>query len=159
MSSHSIDAGADKVVIEVTTRQAEVISKALDVFSRIGIGQLEIISELVNESFIPMSTAEVERKVAPLATVEDIEELMLKAKALLGHPRGGNHGIGHRHNDQGACHAYEIHKVLAKVLLEHRAPSLRHFGTDSDGLIVRYTNSPAPRASIKSPTAKPEQPC
>ena len=53
-----------KVVIEVTKEQADAISKALDLYVRIGIGQFDEVAQLVAFGLVPVrNTSDVQRQI------------------------------------------------------------------------------------------------
>ncbi|NLC21776.1 MAG: hypothetical protein GX771_07710 [Halomonadaceae bacterium] len=137
--------------ITLTDGQCQALVQALDLYLRVGIGQLEKVGELVNEGVVPCFTANTklgERKTAHHELVEDLDALLGQAKSLLGYPRNGSHGIGHRDNDISVSRSYEIKKVLDKVLAETRFPEPVYQGVDRQGLMVRYTSDPEPRVKI-----------
>ncbi len=138
-----------KVVIEVTTDQAEAISKALDLYTRIGIGQFEEVAQLVSFGLVPQKNADAgPRQIATPDQCEQVRCLMDEAKRVLGFSRGASNGIGNRDNDISVSRAYEVGKVLDKALAEHRNPTPEFRGVNYDGLGPRYTADPAPVATI-----------
>lgn len=138
-----------KVVIEVTEDQADAISKALDLYVRIGIGQFDEVAQLVAFGLVPVrNTSDVPRQIASPEQCEQLRNLMDAAKQVLGFSRGASHGIGHRDNDISVSRAYEVGKVLDKALAEHRNPTPDFHGVNYDGLGPRYTNDPAPNAQV-----------
>jgi hypothetical protein len=137
--------------LTLTEGQCQALIQALDLYSRVGVGQIERVGELANEGVIPCFTANTqrqERKTADHDQVQDLDELLYQAKTVLGYPRNGSHGIGHRDNDVTVSRSYEIKKVLEKVLAETRDPNPKHYGVDRHGLMVRYTNDPAPEVEV-----------
>ena len=138
-----------KVVIEVTEGQADAISKALDLYVRIGIGQFDEVAQLVAFGLVPVrNTSDVPRQIASPEQCEQLRNLMDAAKQVLGFSRGASHGIGHRDNDISVSRAYEVGKVLDKALAEHRNPTPEFRSVNYDGLGPRYTNDPAPNAQV-----------
>jgi hypothetical protein len=73
---------------------------------------------------------------------------MKEVKALMGYPSNAHHGLGHRHNPLDGTRAYEVKKVLDKALADHRDPNPPFSGVQHDGLVLRYTQDPAPEASV-----------
>jgi phosphoribosylamine-glycine ligase len=90
-----------------------------------------------------------ERQLAQRECIDALDTAMLHAKFHLGYPSNGSMGIGHPHVHVTAKRAYEVEKVLDKVLSEHKDPSPKFRGVNYDGLIVRYTNDPEPTASVE----------
>jgi hypothetical protein len=139
-----------KVQAEGTTEQIDAVCEALDSYSRLCIGQLENVADLVRQGIIPMAApnGDGDRQMASIEIADRIHELMLEAKALLGYSRNGSHGIGHRHVHVTGCRAYEMKKVLDKVIAEDRNPCPVFRNVRYDGLGPRYTQDPAPEAKI-----------
>lgn len=137
-----------RVRIEVDVEYAESVVRLLDLAGRIHMGQLEEVSSLANQRVILARDAGSDAGV-PLdrEAVDRLEEIMLSAKALLGHHAGGSYGIGGRGVSVDAKRCYEVQKVLAKAVHDHLRPEVRHV-TDATGLTVRYAQGEAPVARI-----------
>jgi len=133
-----------KVTIEVTLEQARAIRVALDTYSRLCIGQLEHVAELCRDCTIPLGGhgGEQARATAHVEICEEVDALMRQAKIKLGYSPNGSNGIGHSHVDITGHRAWEVGKVLAKALAEHRNPKPEFRGVDYDGRVVRYTSDP-----------------
>lgn len=138
-----------KIQCELTLEQTDAVCDGLDAFTRLCLGQLEEVAHLVRHGVIPMAQPIQggERRIAPPEVCDQITLLMDEVKRLLGYPRSGNHGIGHAHVALAGRRAYEIQKVLAKVLAEQRNPHPDFRGVNYDGLGPRYTLDPAPVAA------------
>lgn len=140
---------APTVVLELSLAQAAALVEAADLYSRLGIGQLEEVSRLVRAEVIPAyANGAGDRTPATTAQCDEVERLMKSAKNALGFHANGSRGIGHAHNDLSVSRAYEVRKVLEQTLALHRDPNPSFRGVNYDGLIVRYTDDPAPRARI-----------
>jgi hypothetical protein len=137
----------------MTVDQAAAVNAALDLFVRIGIGQLEEVADLVRGGFVPMANVtdpkNGARETASVEACNAVHEQMLRVKDLLGYPRNGSHGVRHPANHICSMRAYEVEKVLSKVIAEHRDPSPAFRGVNYDGLLVRYTSDPAPEAVLR----------
>lgn len=140
-----------KIHLELTPEQAAAVCDALDAYARLCLGQLENVVEQVRFGCIPMfnPSADGEPAHAPVEVCETLDLLMYQAKAAMGYPSNGSHGIGHPHVHVTGRRAYEVKKALAKVVAEHRNPAPDFCTVDYDGLGPRYTNDPAPRAFLK----------
>jgi hypothetical protein len=140
-----------RVRFDLTVDQARAVDMALDVYTRLCIGQLEEVAGLVRQNVIPLARESQEgRAAAPCEVVDEVKALMVQVKALLGYPRNGSNGIGHRHVHLTGRQAYEAHKVLAKALAYHSDPEPSVWkGVAYDGLGPRYTNDLAPVVSIQ----------
>ena len=141
----------EKVYLELTPEQAQSVSKALDLYSRICIGQFEEIGHLVSMGVVPMrGDSGNERKIADYDVCEQVRGLMDVVKQTMGYPKGGSHGIGHKHNCVDGKRAYEVKKVIDKALAVKREPNPSFPTVDYDGLLVRYTNDTPPKAEVKA---------
>ena len=133
--------------IKVTQDQAQAIADALDFYTRICIGQLEEVENLVRSEVVPLaSDAGVKRKTATIDECDEIRNLMNAAKKILGYPSSGSNGIGHPHVCKTGHMAYEIKKVIEKTLAELRNPNPTFRGVNYDGLGPRYTTDTAPQS-------------
>lgn len=138
-----------KVTLTLTPEQAVAVRDALDLYSRICIGQIEEIGQLVRFGTVPMrKPADMPREMADADRCEEIARLLNGVKTVLGYSISGSNGVGHPHVDASGHRAYEVKKVLAKVLAEHRDPAPQFRGVDYDGLTVRYTQDPAPVVEV-----------
>lgn len=143
-----------KVCIEVTLDQAQALSEACDLYTRMGLGQMGEISELVRSGMIPMHVKSPtgsygERVLPPVEVCEQVDALVRQIQEVLGFAPGASRGVGHPHNPVQTTRAYEIKKVLDKVIAEERNPSPQFRGVNYDGLGPRYTTDPAPRAWVE----------
>lgn len=138
-----------KIQSELTVDQAAAVCDGLDAYTRLCIGQLDEVANLVRHGVIPMAQPDGkgERVMASPEVCDRIERLMDEAKRLLGYPANGSHGIGHPHIALSGRRAYEVQKVLSKVVAEQRNPNPEFRGVQYDGLGPRYTNDPAPVAT------------
>ena len=141
----------EKVALELSLEQAYAVRDALDCYSRLCIGQIEEVGELIRSGTIPHAeSSERPRYTASPDQIDHAMELLNQVKAVLGYPRNGSNGIGHSHVHASACRAYETKKVLAQALAYHREPTPSFKGVDYDGLGPRYTQDPAPIARVMS---------
>lgn len=138
------------VTLNVSIEQAEVIQKATDVFSRLSIGQIGMIAEMVSQGEIPLYASLDQPKRLPTADQCDaVREKVGEILAILGYNGIGHSlGVGNGHVPIAGHRAYEVYKVLSKALAEHRNPSPSFRGVSYDGLVLRYTQDPKPEVSI-----------
>ena len=129
---------------------ARAVIEALDAYTRVSIGQLHIVAEMVSMGKIAKASPEgqTERSFANTDELGRVRDLMDSAKAILEYPANGSHGVGHRHNSQECHYAWEACKVLQKAIAEHDNPDPKYRGVHYDGLIVRYTDGPEPAAVV-----------
>lgn len=145
-----MDAADARVLLDMSVDQAESVIAMLDLASRIHMGQIEEISSLANQRLLMARDDGSDKGVAlPHGSVDDLEELMMKAKGILGHPRTGSFGIGARGVSIDAKRGYEVQKVLQKAVHDHVRPEVRHT-TASQGVIVRYGDGTVPTATVKT---------
>ena len=132
------------VTIQVTLDQARAIAFALDTYCRLCIGQLEVVTALVNDGTIPIGWREPakDRLGADYDTCKSIDAHMRECKNLLGYWPDGSNGIGHPHVDITGKRAWEIKKALKKAMAVHRDPNPAFPTVDYDGRVVRYTSDP-----------------
>lgn len=138
----------DKIRLEMTKEQGQAVAAALDLAVRIGLGQFEEIANLMMSGVVRATervpTDETDEFIAVRAR---LEAMMLKGKAVLGHPSNGSYGIGSERLHVNTLRAYETMKVLDKALFSLRPDAATAFkGPNSDGLVVRYTSDPEPVA-------------
>jgi hypothetical protein len=140
-----------KVTIELTPEQAYAVRDALDLYTRICLGQFEEIAHLARSEVIPQGLpSTTERQALKAQALERLEQLMAIAKGIVGHPPNGSFGIGHRHVHKSGHRAYEIKKALSRELAMFRDPNPEFKGVDYDGLFVRYTDDLAPTVTVKA---------
>lgn len=147
-----------RVQLDVSIEQAQTIAVALNCFTRLGLCQLEEVAHLVSIGVIPARapSSAAAPLLADVPACRAVTEAMIAAKAALGFESVASRGIRHPHNDICTRRAWEVERVLVKALVEHLNPNPTGFrGADYDGLSLRYTNDPAPVATV---TATDEAP-
>lgn len=92
-----------KYQLTLSEKQFDVLIKALDVFSRIGMGQLEIVAESISDQYNDKYSHE---------TMTAINHCLYTAKIVLGHPVNGSYGIMGPNTPKTAQIAYDIQCVL-----------------------------------------------
>lgn len=90
-----------KYTLTVTEDQARIIHDALDLYTRIGIGQFENVLEVYDRG----CRLKPEQRHA-------IRESLLCAKTAAGHPRNGSWGIHHVKVADRFRSAYDIQQVV-----------------------------------------------
>lgn len=142
---------SDRVILEVNQSQAQALCCALDIYSRLCIGQIDAIGSLLRREIIPMGNPYPEvgsRHVASNEVCADVDAKLKEVKRVLGYTDNGSNGIGHSEVHPDGHRAYEIYKVLKKALAENCNPHPEFKGVDYDGLTVRYTQDPKPIAKV-----------
>lgn len=137
----------DTVRLEMTTEQATAVTAALDLANRIALGQIGEIAVLAQtgQLFARDDHAPGGSRAPTSDEIEDIRIKCIEIARILGH-RGGSFGVGSSGITVEARRGYEVMKAIQKAVADHVAPggrTVRH-----DGVTVRYTQDPAPTASI-----------
>ncbi len=130
-----------RIVLTFSIEQAYAIESALELYTRMGIGQFDYLVDVFNEGVIPLGNKQGDRTLPPQFMLDDIENRLKEIKVGLGYPNHGNCGIGHVNNHIKVTRAYEVNKVVRKAISVVNDIRGTHF---SDGLIVRYTTDTAP---------------
>lgn len=144
------------VVTCATEAQAYALRDALELYARICIGQFHQISELMRAGVIPMaSDGSGMRSTVDVREVIAAEEALTAAKACCGNPANGGMSIGNPHVHESAKRAWEMLKVVQKTLAEERQEEGPARGVHHQGLMVRYTDDPAPTCVVVVPDHTP----
>lgn len=132
------------VTLKLTVDQAEAMLAALDMYSRLGMGQVMALDMLVRTGEIP-----AHRHSLTGEQLEMITQQLAGFQGLLGYSSGQSLGIAHERATLYAKRAWEIMKVASRVLAIHKNPSPTHNrGVAYDGLTLRYTKDRLPEVSI-----------
>jgi hypothetical protein len=135
-----------ELTLRLTTDQAAAMVRLLDLATRVHLCQFREIEYLVRMGEL---THQSGRKLTS-GECADLDDALARVSAIFGFPANANFGIGSQHVSQDAHRGYEIKKVVEKALAEWRDPNpIGIRGVDRDGLIVRYTNDPAPVAVVE----------
>jgi hypothetical protein len=137
----------DAVVhLELTVPQAQALVSALDVYMRLGLGQIYRVAELVSDGFIPIKATKTKKSDSEteIATVQSVTALCNEIRRELGFSSGESYSVSNVAVSERARRAYEIEKVVKKTLAMHTNVEPAFRDVDYDGLIVRYTDDPAP---------------
>lgn len=138
----------DRIVLACAIECGTSVADALDVFTRLGIGQVRVIDDLVMDGTIPVRNADGSARLARPAETERCAALIERLQRSLGYRLGQSLGVGNRGVHVSAHRAWEVCKALRQALAMHRDPSPAFRGVHYDGLLVRYTDDPAPSIRI-----------
>ena len=94
--------------LNLSEEQAQIVIRALDCFSRIGIGQFENILEVYDQGALQQGTL--------------ARSFVDRVKQEAGHPPNGSHGIHHRAVSDDFRAAYDIQQVLRNRVAFQRHP-------------------------------------
>ncbi len=136
-----------KVHITLTIPQARAMAEALEIYMRLGLGQVHIVGEMVADGSIPIKAGLL--KIPEMDAIHNVAALCNEIRRELGFQPGESYGVGNRVVLDKANRAYEIEKVVKKALALHDNPNPTFRGVDYDGLTVRYTDDPAPECVIE----------
>ena len=146
-----------KVHITITIPQARAMVAALDIYMRLGLGQVQVVSEMVADETIPIKAGSRLPWVTPKGEMEDavhhVTAWCHEIRRALGFLPGESYGVGNRAVSDEAHRAYEMEKVIQKVLALHDDPTPTFRGVHYDGLTVRYTGDPMPECVIEKGAA------
>lgn len=138
---------ADHVLVAMTLEQARAALQALDLFNRLGLGQIEELAQLVNTGMVPVfKKPQQPRETASMEVADEVYVKMKLIKSMLGYPSGGSLGVGHPHVAVDAMRAYELQKVIAQAIATRPGSITPQCSVDRDGLGPRYTPDQAPEA-------------
>lgn len=124
-----------KLQLNLSANQANLLQKALDLYIRVGIGQLEAVAEVVNELHDVGDSQNYSR------------ELFVEIKKeILDLPRNGNHGITNDKVSKNTKTSFDLLKAIEKGIAtaeEHGGHSVWH-----DGDILHLGQEPTPTVVI-----------
>lgn len=147
-----------RVHIVLTAEQAGAVCAALDLYSRMGIGQVREIVNLVRAGSIPFATKPASFD-DQMRRLDEIDAMAQQIAISLGFDSNASLGIGNKRVPIAAHRAYEVQKVIDKALAEDRDPDPQFNGVHYDGLSVRYTDDPAPVAQVEHAEETGVAPC
>lgn len=125
-----------KYRIELDERQLGILVKALDLYSRIGMGQWEILSEfMVSNLWKIVEDSVLEQRIpdAPRLDKDELFSIVLDRvqgarnqineikRVVLGQPTNGSLGIFNTKVPEGCREAHDIQQILRKTHAEARA--------------------------------------
>ncbi len=142
-------AGETRLQLDVSIDHAKAIADALDLFTRLSLGQYDELSNRFAFGELPVACGD--SNAGRLPTVEECCEyrrLCTELKCLAGHAHGSSFGLGSPAVSKAAHRNYEVMKALKQQLALHRDPAPSFRGVDYDGLTVRYALETAPTCAI-----------
>jgi len=139
---------SDVIVVVGSLEEGQAAAEALDAFTRLGIGQIVIVDEMVRFGTVRVLTADGGPGHADLKAVHRCEAMFARMRAALNFSAGQSLGVGNRSVRIEAHRAWEVCKVVRQVLAMHRDPAPAFRGVHYDGLELRYTQDPKPTAEV-----------
>ena len=103
---------AKTYTLTMSEEQSQLLVKALDLYSRIGIGQFEEILDVYD----PL------HRLVPVEAKDTARKLLDSVKAVYGHPANGSHGIHNPEVRDEFRAAYDIQRVVRHRLAFDRHP-------------------------------------
>lgn len=154
----------DQVVLTLSVPQARATSAALDLFTRLSIGQLNMIAKLIQFGDIPAVDDQGLHGATRKAQVPDAEGMRQIRAALVTIAKtmgySGVHGFGISSwlTPEAARRTHDIDAVLRKALAEYQDPNPWIRNVDYDGLVFKLAASdPNPQAEVvQSPCKAPK---
>ena len=131
-----------RVQLTLTIPQARAMAEALEIYMRLGLGQVHMVAEMVADGSIPIKAESV--KIPEMDAIHNIAALCNEIRRELGFQVGESYGVGTRGVSDKAHRAYEIEKAIKRALALHENPNPAFRGVNYDGLTVRYMDDPAP---------------
>lgn len=152
--------------LTITPYHAKNLVQALEAHTRLGIGQLQYVEELMRENVIPLgpnyqapprirdaheraewSVAEDQARSQgdlPFEVWDAAARLFNEVKTLTGYHPHSSWGIGAKKVDKAVGVGYEVEKVLKRELALLRDPNPSFRGVDYDGVGPRYSEEVLP---------------
>lgn len=135
-----------ELTLTMTLDQAYAIVRMLDLATRIHLCQFDEITFLARIGELKHASG----LCLDYDECHAIESEIDKLTRFFGFAKNASFGIGSANVSKDAHRGYEVKKVLEKTLAEHKDPNPKGFrGVNYDGLVVRYTNDPAPVAQVQ----------
>lgn len=116
------------------------------------LGQVQIVAGMVADGSILIKTTACKAgslKNPEMDAIHNVTALCNEIRRELGFLPGESYGVGNRAVSDKAHRAYEMEKVVKKVLALHDNPNPTFRGVNYDGLSIRYTEDPAPVCVIE----------
>lgn len=130
---------SDLVVLRMDVEQAEIVSRALELYSRLGMGQLEIV---LSEELTRWSLLDREKLAA-------FNEHVNGMKQLLGHASHGSYGIYNVDVPWICREAYDIHQVVRNTIATHK--NVDRLSVARRDYAPAHSKLPAIKAEVQDP--------
>lgn len=126
-----------KILLEVNEQQAETLKKALELFGRIGMGQLHDLE--YHPAF--------ESRSYDMGIIDDYLDKVKEEvfKDLYG--RGHSYGIRHEKTHETSKEAFDMYQVIRHALAWHRDPNGKPWNTHYDEP-VQFSQQPLIKCKI-----------
>lgn len=130
-----------KVTLELNEAQAQTILEALDLYSRVGCGQVRAVSQVVvlnwpDDRWKRRDDADVALSAAQIALFPE-----------LGSPHA-SYGIPNRKVPVTFRRAYDIYKHVQQAMAVERDPNPTFRGVNYDGAMLNVSDEPLPTVAV-----------
>ena len=108
-----------RITLELTEEQARAAQIGLDLFMRLSMGQFEQVTNIAQMGHINKRvgvTATPEAEQPSTDDIEDLANLMTRAKEIFGHSSGASFGIRNQFVCKQAQRAYEVERTINNAL-------------------------------------------
>jgi hypothetical protein len=92
-----------KITIEMSETQAKIVQDALELYARLGLGQMEYVADHV-----------IDNNDLSMARSDSIRGLAMGMKEVLGHPANGSYGIGSEKVGANYKQAYNMWQAMTR---------------------------------------------
>lgn len=93
-----------KITIEASEAQVKVIKEALELYARLGLGQMEYVADHI-----------IDNNDLNMARADSIRGLVMAVKEVLGHPANGSYSIRHENVAPKYKDAYAMWQAVARA--------------------------------------------
>lgn len=138
---HDTATDHQKVCLTLSIEQAKVLADALDMYVHTGLGQIGVVAEHIIQDRIPMHQS---NRPDPVQACQRSTMLCEQIQHELGFTRGESYGITSPEVSDSTKRAYEMERVVRKVIYDNGSSHGVANGSDSDGLLIRCTLDEAP---------------
>lgn len=144
-----------RVRIVLTGEKSYRLTSALELYSRVGIGQLEFVGECVRDGSVCTSIGKISDRYAgdQFTVGHRVEDTLRGFKPVIGHPASGSWGISADIVSDDVKLAWETYKEIEKARSYYREPNPKFKGVNYDGNPFQYTREPLPGVRVLEATA------
>lgn len=145
----SVTFNDDETVTLTLSWQAAVnLSAAAEFYVRLGLGQLEYLSEAILHGEIHPASPQLKASSMDYGKVHICGDRLRGVKRLIGHAEAGSLGIGHPKVSETAHLAWELKKEVDQKQAVFRDPKPVFKGVNYDGNLLRYTKVALPVVEV-----------
>lgn len=131
-----------KIQMVVSPEQAHVLQGALELYTRLGLGQFEYVGEVISSGHVTPKD-----DILNTDCLDEINEHLIQIKELMGHSFSSSYGVSSKQVSKHAKSSYEINKLLGNALAEIEGTGVG--GIRSGRLGFRVTDDELPQIVIQ----------